>query len=143
MSAKYFLDTNIFVYSFDFSQPDKKERALALIGDGLQSGLGVISTQVIQEFLNVATRKFSAPLKTEDCKAYLKMVLGPLCEVYPDQALYEASLDLHQETGYSFYDALILASAIRGACEILYTEDLQAGQQIRGLRIVNPFKSEA
>jgi len=71
------------------------------------------------------------------------MVLGPLCKVYPDQALYEASLDLQQETGYSFYDALILASALRGTCEILYSEDLQGGQQIRGLRIVNPFKSEA
>jgi len=143
MSAKYFLDTNIIVYSFDASQPGKKERALALIGGGLQSGLGVISTQVIQEFLNVATRKFSAPLNAEDCKAYLKKVLGPLCEVYPDQAMYEASLELQEETGYSFYDALILAGALRGGCEILYSEDLQAGQQIRGLRIVNPFKSGA
>jgi len=143
MSTKYFLDTNIIVYSFDASQPVKKERALALIGGALQSGLGVISSQVIQEFLNVATHKFAAPLKAEDCKAYLKIVLGPLCEIYPDQALYEASLELQQTTGYSFYDALILASALRGGCEILYSEDLQAGQQIRSLRIVNPFQSEA
>lgn len=139
MSAKYFLDTNIIVYSFDASQPEKKERALALIGVALQSGLGMISTQVIQEFLNVATHKFAAPLTAQDCKAYLKTVLGPLCKVYPDQALYEASLDIQQETGYSFYDALVLAGALRGGCEILYSEDFQAGQHIRTLRIVNPF----
>ncbi len=139
MSAKYFLDTNIIVYSFDASQPAKKERALALIEDALQSGLGVISTQVIHEFLNVATRKFTVPLKTEDCMTYLKRVLGPLCKVYPDQALYEASLELQQVTNYSFYDALILASILRGGCEILYSEDFQSGQQVSGVRIINPF----
>ena len=139
MSAKYFLDTNILVYSFDSSQPDKKEYALMLIGDALQSGSGMISTQVVQEFLNVATRKFAAPLKLEDSKAYLKMVLGPLCQVYPDQALYETSLELQQETGYSFYDALIVAGALRGGCEVLYSEDFQAGQVVRGVKIVNPF----
>jgi predicted nucleic acid-binding protein len=139
MSAKFFLDTNVMVYSFDSSQPEKKERALELIGDALQNGSGVISTQVIQEFLNVATRKFAIPLKAEDCKGYLKTVLSPLCEVFPDQALYEASLEVQQETGYSFYDALIIASAVRGGCEILYSEDLQANQQIGSLSIVNPF----
>jgi len=139
MSAKYFLDTNIFVYSFDASQPEKKVRALELISDGLQSGSGIISTQVVQEFLNVAIRKFSIPLSTEDCKAYLTMVLMPLCEVYPGKALFEACLDLQKETGYSFYDCLIIASALIGKCQILYSEDLQAGQQIRGMRIINPF----
>ena len=71
MSAKHFLDTNIFVYSFDQSQTGKRERALALIAEALQSGEGLISTQVIQEFLNVATRKFAIPMKTADCQAYL------------------------------------------------------------------------
>lgn len=139
MSAKFFLDTNVIVYSFDTSQPEKKERAQVLIGAALQTGQGMISSQVIQEFLNVATRKFATPLRMEDCETYLKMVLGPLCEVYPDQALYEASLQLEQETGYSFYDSLILAGALLGRCEILYSEDFQAGQQIHSLRIVNPF----
>ena len=140
MSAKYFLDTNIFVYSFDARQPGKKERALELIGAALQSGQGMISTQVIQEFLNVATRKFDPPIRSEDCKTYLRMVLGPLCEVYPDPALYESSLEIQQETGYSFYDALILSSALRGGCEILYSEDLQAGRKLGDLSIVNPFE---
>lgn len=139
MSAKHFLDTNVFVYSFDQSQPVKRERALALIANALLTGDGLISTQVIHEFLNVATRKFAVPLKMEDCKAYLVKVLHPLCQVYPDLALYETGLDIEQETGYSFYDSLILAGALRGGCAILYSEDLQAGQQVRGLQIVNPF----
>ncbi len=62
MSDKYFIDTNIFVYCFDEQKPDKKSRALSLISDALQTGNGIISTQVIQEFLNVATRKFLIPL---------------------------------------------------------------------------------
>jgi predicted nucleic acid-binding protein len=57
-------------------------------------------------------------------------MIGPLW-VYPDQALYEDSLDLQQETGYSFYDALILAGALRGGCETLYSEDMKSGQQVR------------
>lgn len=139
MSAKFFLDTNLFVYSFDTRQPEKQKRALALIESALQSDLGIISTQVIQEFLNVATRKFSVPLGHADCIAYLKTVLLPLCEVYPDPGLYEASLEIRKETGYSFYDSLILAGALHGGCEVIYSEDLQDGQEIRGLRIQNPF----
>ncbi len=139
MNAKFFLDTNIFVYSFDLSQPKKKEQALALIGEALTTEQGLISTQVIQEFLNVATRKFTIPLKEEDCITYLRKVLYPLCQEFPDLPLYEASLEIQKNTLYSFYDSLILAAALRAGCEILFSEDLQAGQRIGGLKIVNPF----
>ena len=140
MNGKYFIDTNIFVYSFDNTQPAKQERSLALIQAGMQSGQGIISTQVIQEFLNVATRKFAAPMKPEDAKAYLKLVMNPLCQVYPDLSLYESCLNIQAEMGYSFYDSLIIAAAIRGACGILYSEDLSAGQNIHGVKVVNPFR---
>lgn len=139
MSAKYFIDTNIFVYSFDNLQPSKKERASALIQDALKTGLGMISTQVIQEFLNVATQKFAVPMQIEDAVAYTRLVLNPLCQVYPDLALYESSLEIQAETRYSFYDSLILAAALQGGCAMLYSEDLQDGQQVRGVRIVNPY----
>ena len=139
MSVNYFIDTNIFIYSFDERQPAKKARSLALIQAGLSSGTGMISTQVVQEFLNVATRKFAVPMKPEDCLIYLRMVLNPLCQVYPDLPLYEACLDVQAESHYSFYDSLIIAAAMRGGCEILYSEDFQAGQEIRGVKIVNPY----
>lgn len=140
MSAKYFIDTNIFVCSFDNSQPLKKERALALIQDSLKTGMGIISTQVIQEFLNVATQKFAVPMRMEDAREYLRLVMNPLCQVYPDLALYESCMELQAETGYSFYDSLILAAAHRGRCELLYSEELQDGQEVRGVKITNPYR---
>ena len=140
MNAKYFIDTNIFVYSFDNSQPIKKERSLGLIQDSLRTGMGMISTQVIQEFLNVAIHKFAVPMKIEDAREYLRVVMNPLCQVYPDLALYEGCLELQAETGYSFYDSLILAAAIRGGCDVLYSEDLQDGQEVRGVMIINLYQ---
>lgn len=139
MSAKYFLDTNIFVYSFDRTQPQKKDRSLVLIAAALQTGDGLISTQVVQEFLNVATRKFAPPLQPEDSKLYLQTVLLPLCRVFPDPAYYETALDILQDTGYSFYDSLILAAAQRSGAAILYSEDFQDGQKVGQVKIVNPF----
>lgn len=140
MSAKYFIDTNIFVYSFDNRQPSKKACSSALIQEALKTGKGMISTQVIQEFLNVATQKFAVPMRIEDAKEYTRLVLNPLCQVYPDLALYESCLELQAETGYSFYDALILAAAVRGGCDVLYSEDLRDGQEVRGVKIVNLYR---
>lgn len=139
MSADFFLDTNIFVYSFDAGAPEKSTIAFHLIQRALQTGSGVISTQVVQEFLNVATRKFSIPMKAENAKEFLARVLNPLCKVYPDLGLYELCLEIQSEMGYSFYDSLILAGAVLGGCSILYTEDLQPGHVVRDVRIVNPF----
>jgi len=140
MRDKYFIDTNVLVYSFDDGKPLKKERSVALIQGALETGMGIISTQVIQEFLNVAIQKFAVPMKIDDSKAYLRLVLNPLCQVYPNLSLYENCLDLQAETRYSFYDSLILAAAIQGGCDILYSEDLHEGQEIRGVKIVNPYR---
>lgn len=142
MSAKFFLDTNIFVYSFDSKSGEKQKIAMALIAEALASQNGMISYQVIQEFLNVATRKFATPLTVHDAQDYLQKVLDPLCQIYPDIDLYHETLALAKRTGYSFYDSLILTSALAGSCKKIYTEDLQDGQQIAGLTIINPFKKD-
>jgi len=139
MSAKFFLDTNVFVYSFDTNSPGKASKANELIRKALKERQGVISTQVVQEFLNVAIRKFRKPLTIPDCKQYLSAVLLPLCTVYPDEYLYREALDIQAQTGYSFYDCLILAGADRGGCGIVFSEDLQAGRLVKNLEIVNPF----
>lgn len=140
MSARYFLDTNIFIYCFDESQPEKMGRAMDLVAGALQNGNGIISTQVIQEFLNASSRKFKVPLKPEDRKLFLNKVLYPLCRVFPDLSLYQDALDLMEQTHYSFYDSLILAGALQGGCTLLYSEDFQAGHQVGLLTIANPFK---
>lgn len=71
---------------------------------------------------------------------YLRLVLNPLCQIYPGIDQYNTCLELHSETGYSFCDSLILAAAIQGGCNILYSEDLQDRQQVRSVRIENPYR---
>lgn len=135
----FFLDTNIFVYSFDPLQAQKQGRAQELIHEALQSQRGLISTQVIQEFLNLGLRKFRRPLSTVEARTYLHAVLLPLCSHFPSAAFYERAIVLQAETGYSWYDALIVAAALELGCSTLFSEDLQDGRVIRGMTIRNPF----
>jgi len=141
MSDKCFLDTNIFVYSYDRSAKAKRSRAQELIESALQTHRGVISTQVFQEFLNVSTTKFAKRLTTHDSYRYLDSVLAPLCEVFPSVALYRSALEVREETRYSFYDSLIVAAALHAGCTTLYSEDLRDGHNVRGLRIRDPFRA--
>lgn len=138
MNARYFLDTNIFVYSFDETAPEKQKIAQQLIQDALNNN-GVISSQVIQEFLNVAIRKFSSPMSLEDCSIYLHSVLMPLCKIFSNIELYENTLSLMKTYNYTLYDSLIISAAIEAKCIILYSEDLQHNQMIGNLKIINPF----
>jgi predicted nucleic acid-binding protein len=139
MSDKYFLDTNILIYTFDSREKKKRTVAMDIVEDALSQNSGIISFQVVQEFLNVATRKFSKPMSVGDAKEYLNQVLMPLCEIYPHNLLYQSALTIAQDTGYSWYDSLIIASAQSGNCNILYSEDLHDSHKISGLSIINPF----
>ncbi len=139
MSGSYFLDTNIFVYSFDARHPSKQKTAQALIEKALLDNNGLVSYQVVQEFLNVALRKFEKPFSALEARSYLDLVLAPLCRALPTFKLYQRALELKEETGFSFYDALILASALEAGCKTLYTEDLGHRQRVAGLTIQNPF----
>ena len=139
MNDKFFLDTNILVYSFDEGAPEKRDRSRQLINLALQSSNGLISIQVVQEFLNAATRKFSTPMTLKDSQRYLRQVLNPLCQVYTDLPLLENGLNIQDKTGYSFYDSLILAAAIKANCAVLYSEDLHHGQIVKGVKIANPY----
>lgn len=139
MRDRYFLDTNIFVYSFDSSFPDKQEIAIRIIKDGLIADHSSISYQVVQEFINVSTKKFASPLTHEDCLIYCTKVLFPLCAVYSSQQLFTNALDIARRWKFSFYGSLIIASAIGADCTILYSEDFQHNQKIQDLTIINPF----
>ena len=139
MSDKYFIDTNVLIYSFDAQSPAKRETARKLLTEALEKGTGVISYQVIQEFLNAATRKFAVPLKLKDAEKYLDFVLEPLCEVFSSAELYHQALEIADEWRFSFYDSLIVAAALEAECQVLYSEDMQDNQTIRGLTIRNPF----
>ncbi len=142
MSAEFFLDTNILVYTFAHEQADKQRRARELVETALRSSLGVISYQVVQEFLNVATRKFSTPMTSEAAREYLGLVLEPLCAVFPSIALNQRAIDLSERWRYGFYDSLIIGSALEANCSVLYSEDLHDQQKIESLTIMDPFSAE-
>jgi predicted nucleic acid-binding protein len=139
LSEKFFIDTNILVYSFDIENQKKRNQSLEIIESALRTGNGSISFQVVQEFLNVACRKFSEPMKPQDAQIYLGMVLRPLCRVFSSISLYAKSLDISDRYRYSFYDSIIIASAGALSCKYLLTEDMKHGQEIEGLEMVNPF----
>jgi len=134
MSDRFFLDTNIFVYSFDQSSAAKARKATELIREALTTQKGVISYQVVQEFFNV-----SQPMQTADAEQYLSTVFRPLLGVHSSQALYAEALHLHAQSGLSWYDALIVSAAIQARCDLLYTEDIQHGQRFGSLQVRNPF----
>ena len=139
MPDRYFLDTNVFVYSFDQSASEKQRKAQNLIRQALNDHSGIVSSQVVQEFFNVATRKFQPNMTCLEATHYLETVLAPLCEVFATLTLFQSALNIRDETGYSFYDALIVAAAKAANCRYLLSEDLQAGRVIRDLEIRNPF----
>ena len=139
MNDKFFLDTNILVYTFDDEDLEKRDRARALVAEALSGSRGIISYQVMQEFLNAALRKFAKPLTAGDAERYLTVVLEPLCMVFAGVELYHQAIDIAERWKYSFYDSLIIASALQAGCTVFYSEDLQHGQKIGGLRILNPF----
>lgn len=135
----FFLDTSILVYALSFNEPYKQPIARDLIHHALETRRGYISTQVVQEFLNVATRRANPVFSTGETQDYLNKVLWPLCAHFPSKFFYEQALLIRQETGYSLCDSLIVAAAVQLDCKRLLTEDMQHGQKIRGLTIINPF----
>lgn len=140
MKDKIFLDTNIFVYSFDPTDKNKQKIAQRLIKNALENHTGIISAQIIQEFFNVAAKKFKSPPSHETCREYLEKIFVPLCEIFPSIRLLTEALSIREETKYGFYDSLIISAALQGNCHFLYTEDMQDGQNIRGVKILNPFR---
>lgn len=139
MSARFFLDTNIFVYSFDESAPEKAARAASLIRRAIEAREGVVSYQVVQEFFNLALRRFAEPMSFAEAEQYLSTTFRPLLSVHSSHHLYGEALRLAMTHSLSWYDSLIVASAIEGQCEVLYSEDFQNGQRFGSLRIQNPF----
>jgi len=139
MSDKYFLDTNIFVYSFDHTARKKAARAKELIRQALDSQKGITSYQVAQEFFNVALKRFARPMRAVEAERYAGTVFRPLVAVHSSIALLNDAIRLQGHGGLSWFDALVVASAQQSGCDMLYTEDLQHGQKFGGVRVVNPF----
>ena len=126
-----FIDTNVLIYAHGADEKSETARQTILAG-------GVISVQVLNEFAVVLRRKFRLEWDViADALADVRAALGPVRPV--DVEIHLNAVSLARSHGFSFYDALIVASALAAGCDTLLTEDLQAGQRIAGLTVVNPF----
>ena len=137
--VKYFLDTNILVYSLDPLEPRNAQIGEQLVTSGVTSGLGTISYQVVQEFLNVSLRLFKTTMTVAELERYFFRVLLPLMKVSSSAQLFLEALQVQTLNQLAWYDALIVAAALQGNCKILYSEDLQHGRRFGDLVIENPF----
>jgi predicted nucleic acid-binding protein len=136
MAGRSFIDTNILIYAEAGDLPAKQQAALALLKELYESASGVLSTQVLQEYCNVALKKLKLP--AAHIRAQLDLYEQfEVIQVTP--IIIRAGLDLHQTRSIAFYDAIVLAAAHTAGCHVLYSEDMNAGELANGVRIVNPF----
>ena len=115
LRGRFFLDTNVLVYSFDPASPDKQRIAQGLIAESLRTKRGVISSQVVQEFLNLALRKFARPMSISRRSRLPEKCAHTPLPSFPSIDFYDRALLVQIETGFSLYDALIVTAAIEAA----------------------------
>lgn len=140
MSAIVFVDSNVLVYDRDSSETSKQPQAAAWIDALWKARSGRISFQVLHEYYVTVTAKLSPGLTTREAQEDVRHLMAwdplPL-----DAGTLEGAFVVEDRFGFSFWDSLIVASAQRAECSHLLTEDLQAGQDVDGVVIVNPFDS--
>jgi predicted nucleic acid-binding protein len=136
-----FFDTNVLVYTVDPAEPQRSARACALIRDAVDARSMAISTQVMLEFYATAVLK-KRLIKPEGAVGLLREWARDETISTSPEMLWKA-FDLQQKFGFSIFDATIVQSALELHCDVLYSEDLQHGQRIGPLRIVNPFRSDS
>ena len=136
MAERSFIDTNVLIYAEASDAPAKQRTALDLLKRLYEEAQGVLSTQVLQEYCNVALKKLRLPV--QHVRAQLDLYEQfEVIQVTP--AIIHAGLDLHQTRSVSFFDAIVLASAQASGCNVIWTEDMNAGEVVNGVRISNPF----
>jgi predicted nucleic acid-binding protein len=137
MSDLAFFDTNVIVYAHDQNAPDKRAKALSLLRAHRDQDTIVISLQVLQEYFVTIVRKFAIPSpeaqRNVEILAYAKVVRFTEADIL-------TAIRLHQSAQISFWDAMIVHAARVGGASVLFTEDLQHGATIAGVRIENPFR---
>ena len=132
-----YFDTNMLLYRFDHSAPRKQAIARRLLDDAIGDGSAVLSTQNLQEFYSVATAKFKMPgdIAQSFARSFAR---ATVIQLTPDMIF--AAMDRQRSGSFAFWDALVIEAALRAGVEVLYSEDMQHGQVIEGLRLHNPFE---
>ena len=133
-----FVDANVLVYAFDSSAGKKQRAAQALLERLWESNTGCLSVHVLQEFFVTVTKKVAKPLPLDDATQRVRE-LAAWRVFAPTADDVVAAIGLHSQTKIGFWDAMIVLAAAESGCDVLWTEDLNDGQLIRGVRIRDPF----
>ncbi len=136
MNGLVYFDTNVLLYADDLSSAQKQETAIRLISSHLQGGTAVVSLQVLQGCFAAATRKLGVAAGIAQKKVEL---FARARVVRLDARDVVAGIELHRLTGVPFWDALIVHAARSAGAAVLYSEDLQPGAVLAGVRVINPF----
>jgi predicted nucleic acid-binding protein len=140
MSAPVFVDSNVFIYAVDQANPRKHEAARLWRAELWKSRLGRVSFQVLEEFYANVYRKWPGAREQVQAEIRNLMTWRP---VVIDESIIEDGWKIQQRHKISFWDSLIVSAAKAASCRYLLTEDLQAGQDMEGVVVVNPFRSPA
>ncbi len=138
MTDRAFIDTNILVYAYDSHEPQKQERAQAILRTGIETETAVLSAQVLSEFFTVVTRRIPNPLSIQEAEDALNLIsVLPVIEI--DLPLVRRAVGIHSDYGITYWDSLIVAGAERAECVQIFSEDFNAGQSYHGILVANPF----
>lgn len=136
-----FVDTPVLIYADDERDPDKHAKARAWIGQLWERRAGRISSQILNEYYVVVTRKLRPGLPQGDARAKVRRFqLWQPWQI--DHQTVESAWGIEARFGFHYWDALLLAAAAQAGCSVLLSEDMQHGQQIDRVRILNPFKTQ-
>lgn len=138
MSDRPFIDTNILIYALDLDAGVKHQRASGIIRSLWGDRGGILSTQVLQEFHVNVTRKLASPLSAAAARGVIDSYRAWQVETIDVDTVLRAS-EYQERHQLSFWDAMIIATAVQGGARVLLTEDLNNGQVIEGVKVSNPL----
>lgn len=133
---KTFVDTNVLIYANDSRDAVKQEKALTCIGELMRNRHGVLSTQVLQEYANVALNKLQ---QRQDVVLRQLVLLEGLETVLIIPALIRRGIEIKAAYGIGFWDSIIISAAEHANCSLILSEDFNTGQFYSGIEVVNPF----
>ena len=140
MSGVAFVDTNILIYAHDLEAGVKRERAVAKLRELWNSGSGRLSVQVLHEFYVNATQKLATPMARSTAREVVRTYGVWVRHATTAETVTRAS-EISDLARISFWDALIVASAEEVGADELLSEDLNGGQVIVGIKVVNPLNT--
>ena len=136
---KVFVDTSILVYAYDVSAGEKAEAAREILLELWDKGTGVVSTQILQEFYVVVTRKTPHPMDARTARGIVEdLMLWEVVVIDADSVL--EAIDISGKHRLSFWDSLVVQAALRGGASELVSEDLHPGKTVAGIRVRNPYR---